>query len=457
MEPPQPCARSLPWQQRPTRALLGMAWPITLSGLSFAMMGVVDTAFVGTQGASQLAGVGIGAVVTTGLMGFGFGLLRGVKVLLAQARGSAASEYGRAVAGAGVLVALGLGAIMLLLGELSALTVPRFAASAAAADAARSYIAVRSLGAPIILVYVALRETRYGLGDTRSALVSSIIGNVLHAAFDYVALIVLGLGAAGAAFSNVLAFTVQASLLLKAQGLENIPLGKRELLLVPDVLKAGAFTGLQWALEIGAMALLALLLAGVSDHDMAAHQIVVQLTSFSFLPALAIAEAATVLSAEAVGAGRVALVPKVARAALLASLTYATMCGLVFIFAGDAIARGFSRDPRILHVAHSVLLVAAVHQWFEAATIAGHGVLRGVGAQRLSAVCAVGCAWVFLPVSALLLTRVFAWGAPGGWLARVIEVLATLALVWGFIERRDWLPSARRAFRAAQKARAYAA
>jgi MATE family multidrug resistance protein len=456
MEPHQRQTATLSWQQHPARALLGMAWPITLSGLSFAVMGVVDAAFVGTKGAAELAGVGLGAVITTGLMGFGFGLLRGVKVLLAQSRGSSAPGYARAVAGAGVLVALGLGAIMLCFGELAALIVPYFTASAAAGQAARTYIAVRSLGAPIILLYVALREARYGLGDTRSALVSSVLGNLSHACLDYVALILLGWGAGGAALANVLAFALQASVLIHAHREQGISLGARERLLVPDVLAAGAFTGLQWALEIGALGLLSLLLAGVSDGDMAAHQIAVQLTAFSFLPALAIAEAASILTAEAVGAGRMALVPKVARAALASAMVYSTLCACVFVLGGETIARGFSHDARLLEVAKRVLLVAALHQWLEAAAITGHGVLRGAGAQRLSAYCAIGCAWAFLPLPALLLTRVLAWGAPGGWLARVVEVVATLIFVWWQIERQEWLPMARRAFHSARRARVYA-
>jgi MATE family multidrug resistance protein len=175
------------------------------------------------------------------------------------------------------------------------------------------------------------------------------------------------------------------------------------------------------------------------------------------LPALAIAEAATVLAGEAVGRGRMAQVPRIARAALTVALGYACLCGLVFVFAGGAIARCFSHDAALVSVATSVLFVAALHQILEAAAIAGHGVLRGAGAQRLSAMCAIGCSWGCLPVPALVLTRVFMWGAPGGWLARLFEAVVTFAMVWWQIARRGYLPFARGAFRAARKARAYAA
>jgi MATE family multidrug resistance protein len=287
-------------------------------------------------------------------------------------------------------------------------------------------------------------------------MLSALAGNVVHACFDYAALMVLGWGARGAAAANVGAFMLQTLLLCAAHRRSGLTMGRRELALVPDVLRAGAFTGLQWALELGALGLLSLLLAGLSDSDMAAHQIAVQLTAFSFLPALSIAEAATVLAGEAVGKGRMALVPRVAQAALVLSLGYAGLCALVFACFGGVIAGCFSQDRALVSLATSVLLVAALHQVLEAAAIAGHGVLRGAGAQRLSAMCAIGCSWGCLPVPALVLTRVFMWGAPGGWLARVFEAVVTFGMVWWQIGRRGWVPAARGAFRAARRARAYA-
>ena len=65
----------------------------------------------------------------------------------------------------------------------------------AAADAAETYLAIRMLAAPIVLTYVALREHRYGLGDTRKPMVASIAGNLVNVALAYVLLIALPLRA----------------------------------------------------------------------------------------------------------------------------------------------------------------------------------------------------------------------------------------------------------------------
>jgi Na+-driven multidrug efflux pump len=83
----------------------------------------------------------------------------------------------------------------------------------------------------------------------------------------------------------------------------------------------------------------------------------------------------------------------------------------------------------------------------ESVTVAGHGVLRGVGAQRFSALCALVCAWSCTPVLGYLLTRVFGFGAAGGFLARTCEMALAGCLVWRHLEGDAWLAVAERSRR----------
>lgn len=442
-QPEEPEQR-LGWEERPARRLIQLALPITLSGLSFAVMGLIDTVFVAKLGPAVLAGVGLGVVITNGVMGFGFGVLRGLKTLLAQARGTGAHDASGRYVGAGVLLGLWLGLLAGVLGEVCAWLVPYVAESQAAAQAAREYIAVRSLGAPIIVVYVALREARYGLGDTRSALISSLVGNTVHVAFDYVALFVFGLGAAGAALGSVFAFSVQMALLGFAQRADGLSFKGATLKAQVAVLRAGAFTGLHWALEIGVLALVGLLLASVGDRPMAAHQLAVQLVVFSFLPALAISEAASILAAEAVGRGKLKLVHGVARTARNVALAYATLCAAVLVLGHEPIVTRMTDDAALRTLSRPVFWAAATYLVFESITVAGHGVLRGVGAQRFSALCALGSAWLCTPLLGLLFTRVLSWGAPSGFMARACEMALTSTLVWRHLEREGWREQATR-------------
>src|SRR5215510_4420168 len=80
--------KGLFWKKKPIPELVRLAWPIAVSMLSYSIMTVVSTLFVGRLGASALAGVGLGGIAAFGLIGFGFGVLRSVKVVVSQATGA---------------------------------------------------------------------------------------------------------------------------------------------------------------------------------------------------------------------------------------------------------------------------------------------------------------------------------------------------------------------------------
>ncbi len=107
-----------------TRAPLGdlvrLAWPITVSMLSYSAMTLVESLFVARLGAAALAGVSLGGIFAFTLICLGFGGLRAVKVLVSQARGAGRHDrVGRMIA-AGLWVALGVGLLTGLAGVLSA-------------------------------------------------------------------------------------------------------------------------------------------------------------------------------------------------------------------------------------------------------------------------------------------------------------------------------------------------
>ena len=76
-----------------TRTVLGLAWPIMVSMLSYTAMNVVDTVFIGRLGTVPLAAIGLAMTATWLLHSFVNGLLSGLKVAISQ-RVGAADEAG---------------------------------------------------------------------------------------------------------------------------------------------------------------------------------------------------------------------------------------------------------------------------------------------------------------------------------------------------------------------------
>src|SRR5215468_6313149 len=120
MSGPGRAASSLTWIEHPGRELLRLAWPITVSMVSFSMMTLTSTAFVAHVGADELAGVGLGGIVGFALVCFGIGLLRAAKTLVSQAVGAGRRDRIPELLGAALGLAGMLGTAALVAGHLIA-------------------------------------------------------------------------------------------------------------------------------------------------------------------------------------------------------------------------------------------------------------------------------------------------------------------------------------------------
>lgn len=435
---------NLDWIGREYRALIRLAWPIAVSLLSFAAMSTVDTLFVGHLGAYALAGVGLSGVAAFMLLTFGMGLLRGVKVLTSQARGAGLDQSAAPIIGAGLLAAAGLGVLAIAAGQWVAAILPRFTGSAEAGEAASIYLQIRVLAAPMVLAFIALREGCYGLGDTTGPMRASIVANLANAVLDYALIYGAGWGVRGAALASVAATAIELGLIcVVAPRIELADL-RRGLGRVKRLFDVGMPTGLQFFVEVGSFMALSLMISSLAELEMAAHQIALQVVHFSFLPAVAIGEAASVLAGQAVGAGRDDLVKPVALRALRIGGAYTALCTAVFALGATALASAFTSDPDVIARAASLLYVAAIFQIGDAANIIARNILRGTGDVRFPAVVAVAMAWAIIPPVTYALGYAGQMGALGGWIALCLEIICGAVVFWSRLWRGGWLTSAAR-------------
>jgi MATE family multidrug resistance protein len=401
-------------------------------------MTLVDTLLLGRVGSAELAGVGLGGTAAFVFLVFSFGLLRGAKTLVAQAVGAGRRDQAAAYLGAAVAWALVIGAVTVGLGELTATMVGRIAADPHAARAASTYLSIRILGAPMALVYVALREVRYGQSDARTPMVATVLANATNIVLAYLFIFAFRWGVAGAGWATVIAHSVEAGTLIVVQTRQGWFVRNTRLAHLRAVWRIGMPTGVQFTLEVGAFAMMTGLLAHLGVLQSAGHQIALQVNHFAFLPGYAIAEAASVLTGQAVGANRLELVKRVARAALAATTAYTGACTVVFAVWASQIVAGFTSDPALARVAVHLLWVAAVFQVFDGANVVARGVLRGAGDVRVPAIVGVISSWVATPPLTLLLGYGLGQGALGGWLGITVEILLASAILWWRLERGLW-------------------
>lgn len=420
----------IPWQERPFSELVRLAWPIALSQLSFSLMTAVDTLFIGRLGASALAGAALGGIVVFTVLCFAIGLLRSTKIVVAQAVGAGRSHEAHAYLGAALVTALGLGLALALLGQGLAWILPSATESAASGQHAATYACVRMLGAPFLLLTVALRETRQALGDAQSPMRATLLANVVNLGLVAAAVHWFEAGVGGVAMATNLAQLVEALALAwmqRAHGFGLRAWSPRELRVL---FRMGVPLGIERFFDVASFTVMVWLFARMGDRDLAAHQVANQVFLIAFLPGVAIGDATCVLVGQAFGARNMKIVPRVQRAALAASFAYIAACSCVLLSCGEQLAGLFVNDREVIQRALQLFRIGAVFMWVLPFYQIGQSSLRALGDVQVAAWITVLCAWGCTPLFGMWLGIGLGMGAPGGWIGIGLELGLAAGLFW---------------------------
>lgn len=189
------------------RAILAIAAPIMISNVSTPLLGVVDMGVVGQlPDPAYIGAVALGAVVFNFVF-WAFGFLRmGTTGLTAQAFGAGEAMEIRASLGRAVLIALVVGAgLILLQWPIRELAFGLLGGSRKVEQLAHDYYDIRIWAAPATLINYALLGWFIGLGRARIALVLQLILNLTNMALDVFFVLGLELGVKGVAWGTLLA------------------------------------------------------------------------------------------------------------------------------------------------------------------------------------------------------------------------------------------------------------
>ncbi len=431
------------------RELTTLAWPIAAAMCGETFLGLVDTKLVGGLGPAALGGVGVATTFMFLAYAMVWGIMRGVKVRAAHALGRGDAGDAIRYAQAGVAIAVVLGIATAFAGRDIAPLLTLLGIDATLVPHARDFFAAITLGAPATAVVAALTQHRQAIGDSRTPMFVGVAGNIFNAVFAYgliygrfglPALGVRGAGLATATTEWLEAIVMVAMLVRDMQARE--PSKLRFVVALREVVSLGVPTGLHFVGELLAFTMFTVLIGGLGATEIAAHQLALATIRTSFLPGLAISEAACVMVGRAIGAGRLPDADRATYAALKLAAGFMAACGVVFAVLGGTIARAFTDDPIVAQTAQRLLWVAAVFQVLDAVNIVLRGALRGAKDVRFAAFLGIAIVWTCVPTAAFLLGKLAGLGALGGWLGFIAETALGAALFWHRWQRGAWRATA---------------
>jgi MATE family multidrug resistance protein len=431
-------SRPLASLRAPAQQVTALAWPIAIAMLGDTAMGLVDTKLVSALGANAIAGVGVATTLMYVGYAFAIGLMRGVKVRTAHAVGEGRATGAAIFALAGLLLGGLVGVVLLAISRDATSVFTWMQVDPATVSYARDFLAARTLGAPAILMAIALIQYRQGLGDTRTPMVVGLCANVVNAFLAY-ALIhgrfgFPALGVRGAGIGTAITESLELVALLSLFAREGLDAARRGLgalrLALDEVLRLGLPTGTQFAAEVLSFTTFTAILGQIGAAEVAAHQIAMAIVRTSFLPGLAVGEATSVLIGNALGRRQLTDADETMHAGLGVAAAFMTACGVVFALAGRHIAGVFTDDANVASIIVKLLFVAAVFQTLDAVTMVLRSSLRGAKDVRFPMVVGISVSWVCIPTAAWFLGRKLGMGALGGWFGFLAETTIASAILY---------------------------
>ncbi|WP_081767023.1 MATE family efflux transporter [Hylemonella gracilis] len=415
--------------------------PMVLANLLQSLSGTANNIFVGQLlGTQALAAVAGMFPILFFFIALIIGIGAGASVLIGQAWGARETGKVKAIAGAALCLSLLIGLAVGVFGGLY--TEPLLRILGTPDDVlplALGYARPVLLAMPVLLVFILYTQLLRGVGDTvtplYALLLSTVVSCLLTPAFILGWLGLPRLGVASAAVAAIVSFVVSLVYLVWHLHRRRHPLALDARLLRalrPDghwlrlVLRLGLPTSVQMIMiALSEIAVLSLV-NGFGSGATAAYGAVNQVVNYVQFPALSIAITASILGAQAIGAGQPGRLNAIMRTGLALNLLITGSLVLLGYLASRPLMRMFISDANVAGMAQSLLHIML---WsclvFGFAAVLG-GVMRASGTVLVPTAIAIVCiAFIQVP-SAWLLSRQI--GIDGVWMAYPIAFCAMLLM-----------------------------
>lgn len=431
--------KNFPWPE--ARSVLQLAGPIAVTQIGMVLYGTVDMLFVGRLGPVAIASVGLGSM--TYFTGFvvGMGIVMGIDSHSSKAFGAGRPDLCGQLLVHTLVLALAVALPLFFLFGLAGEIYRFIGVDPRAAEGAIAYLRVLRWGVFPGLCFVACRQFLQSMSVTTPLMVAMTAGNLVNAALD--AALVFGrwgapnLGVPGSAYATLCANLVMFSVVAvsawgRLRAIAFVFHGWHKRLFV-DVFKLGFPSAGAMLVEVAIFAIATALVGRIGAEALAAHQLVLNLCSLTFMIPMALSHAASTRVGQALGRQEPRVAVDSGRAAAVIGVTFMACCGALFALFPHFILGLYGADDDLIARSTPLLFCGAGFQVFDGAQAVLTGALRGWGSTRRPFLINVLGHWcIGLPLI-LWLGFHLRMGATGVWLGLVAGLASVAVLL-----RREW-------------------
>lgn len=410
------------------RLIIKFAIPLVMANLLQQGYNFVDRLIVGNYlGKEALAAVGASFPVIYTLIAFAIGIGSGATVVISQYFGAKQfTDVKKAVST--IFIYLFITAIILTILSISfseeifnALHVEDHVQ-----PLARQYFKIYMIGIMAFFGFNAIASVLRGMGDSLTPFWFMAIAFVSNVVLDFLFVVVLNYGVAGAAWATVIAhlipFLLGAIYLTHKHQLISFRI--REMAfdkkIFSKILKIGLPTAFQQTfIALGLTALVRI----VNNFDttvLAAYTVASHIDSLAGMPALNLSSALSAFVGQNLGAKKIERIRKGYWATLfMAWFLSLIVMGVVYIW-GNHMIGWFNQDADVIKYGTQYLTIVSSFYLVFSTMFVTHGVLRGSGDTIIPMFISIISLWLIRIPFALYLSKIFGvvgiwWAIPIGW------------------------------------------
>ena len=391
-------------------------------------MQYIDAAMVGRLGAGAAASIGLVSPALWMFGGLTHSISTGFTVQTAQAIGAGDGRRAKRLLRQAIVVCTIFSSIVASLCAFVSGRLPLWlgAEKAIRGDASFYFLAFQ-LALPVFQIVYLMSGMLQASGDMKTPAVLNALMCVFDVAFNYLFIIVLDLGVAGAAYGSVCAVLVTAVLILyyTLRKSPELALTEKDVWKIDKcdfmrALKIGVPVGAEQTAWSGAVVAAMRFIAPLGAVSLAANSFAVTAESLCYMPGFGIQEAAVTLVGQSVGARRSDLSKRFARLTTASGMIVMTATGALMYAICPAVFAFLTTDEAVRALAVRVLRIELFAEPLFAAAIVASGALRGAGDTLIPGIMNLASLWgVRIVLTVILVPR---FGLYGAWIAMGIEL-----------------------------------
>lgn len=369
---------------------LQLAIPVITANIGQAVVQIVDNVMVGQLGAVPLAAASFAGIIIMNIFVFGMGIALSLTPLAGHAYSSGRHRKVSSLLQNSISLNTLIGIIITALFFAVIPLLYHLGQPVAVVDMAIPFYKLLAWSTIPYFLFLAFKQFMEGIGNTRAAMIITIIANVVNIILNYI--LIYGkmgapaLGIEGAGYATLISRILMPILFALYIAIRN-PY-KRFLLFFKlshftlrrhrQLLEIGLPISGQMVIEIFALSVSTIMMGWLSTEALAANQVVLSMVHFTFMVATGIAGASTILVSHQMGLKNYAEMRNYAFAGMRMSAAFMLIAALSFTLFGGAIASLFTTDPKVIAIATNIFLVVAVFELSDGIQVTALGALRGI-------------------------------------------------------------------------------